>query len=244
VFRLASVTKLLAAYACLIAVEEGTLELDEPTGPPGVTVRHLLAHAGGYGFDDGIVLAPERKRIYSNAGFDALAAILADRAAMGAAEYVRQAVFEPLAMDHTELREASLAHGAWSTGADLARFATELLRPTLLHPDTLAEATRVAFEGLDGIVPGLGPQSPNDWGLGFEIRGHKAPHWTGHANSPATFGHFGAAGCFLWVDPAIDRSLVVLTDRSFGPWALDAWPPLADAVVAATLGDRSEVLAQ
>jgi CubicO group peptidase (beta-lactamase class C family) len=239
-FRLASVTKLLAAYACLVAVEEGTIELDEPTGPPGVTVRHLLSHAGGYGFDGGIVLAPERKRIYSNAGFDALGDHLAERAAMAAGEYVRLAVFEPLAMHHTELREPSLAHGGWSTGADLARFAGELLRPTLVHPTTLAEATRVAFADLDGIVPGVGPQSPNDWGLGFEIRGHKRPHWTGRTNSPATFGHFGAAGGFLWVDPAIDRSLVVLTDRSFGPWALDAWPPLADAVVAATLGDRLE----
>jgi CubicO group peptidase (beta-lactamase class C family) len=242
-FRLASVTKLLAAYACLIAVEEGTLELDETVGPPGVTVRHLLAHAGGYGFDDGVVLAPERKRIYSNAGFEALAEHLARQASMPAPDYVRLAVFEPLAMDNTELREPSLAHGAWSTGADLARFAAELLRPTLVHPDTLAEATRVAFADLDGILPGLGPQSPNDWGLGFEIRGHKAPHWTGRTNSPSTFGHFGAAGSFLWVDPAIDRSLVVLTDRSFGPWALDAWPPLSDAVVAATIGDRADASA-
>ena len=36
------------------------------------------------------------------------------------------------------------------------------------------------------------------------------------------------------VDPAIRRSLLVLTDRNFGPWGLDAWPPLADAIVAAS----------
>jgi CubicO group peptidase (beta-lactamase class C family) len=232
-FRLASVTKLLAAYACLIAVEEGTLDLDEPTGPPGVTVRHLLAHAGGYGFDTGVLLLPERKRIYSNTGFDALAEHLAHNAGMPAGDYVHLAVFEPLKMFHTDLRGSSLAHGAWSTGADLARFAQELLSPTLVHPDTLALATTVAYPGLAGILPGVGPQNPNDWGLGFEIRSFKTPHWTGTSNSPATFGHFGAAGTFLWVDPAIERSLVVLTDRNFGPWALSAWPPLADAVVAA-----------
>lgn len=232
-FRLASVTKLLAAYACLIAVEEGTLDLDEPTGPPGVTVRHLLAHAGGYGFDTGVLLLPERKRIYSNTGFDALAEHLAHNADMPATDYVHLAVFEPLQMFHTDLRGGSLAHGAWSTGADLARFAAELLRPTLVHPGTLAQATTVAYPDLGGILPGIGPQKANDWGLGFEVRGDKAPHWTGRTNSPETFGHFGASGCFLWVDPAIDHSLLVLTDRNFGPWALDAWPPLSDAVVAA-----------
>ncbi len=94
----------------------------------------------------------------------------------------------------------------------------------------------VAYPDLAGILPGIGPQDPNEWGLGFEIRGYKTPHWTGRTNSPATFGHFGASGSFLWVDPAIGRSLLVLTDRNFGPWALDAWPPLADAVVAASLG--------
>ena len=36
-------------------------------------------------------------------------------------------------------------------------------------------------------------------------------------NSPATFGHFGGAGTFLWVDPVADLALVVLTDREFGP---------------------------
>src|SRR5438552_15132012 len=52
VFALASVTKPLVAYAALIAVEEGAIELDQPAGPPGATVRHLLAHTSGLAFDD------------------------------------------------------------------------------------------------------------------------------------------------------------------------------------------------
>ena len=108
------------------------------------------------------------------------------------------------------------AHAAAATPvADRA----ELLRPTLVHPGTLSEATQVAYPDLAGILPGIGPQSPNDWGLGFEIRGYKTPHWTGRTNSPATYGHFGASGTFLWVDPVVERSLLVLTDRNFGPWA-------------------------
>lgn len=235
-FRLASVTKLLTAYACLVAVEEGTLDLDAPAGPEGSTVRHLLAHASGLGFDTGVVAAPERKRLYSNTGFDALADHLAERSGIPAGTYLAEAVLEPLGMARTDLREGSLAHGAWSTVDDLGRFAVELLRPSLVAPETLAEATTVQFPGLAGPLPGVGPQDPNDWGLGFELRDRKLPHWTGRANSPATFGHFGGAGTFLWVDPALDHALVVLTDREFGDWALDAWPPLSDAVVAVLAG--------
>ena len=51
VLRWASVTKLLTGLAILIAVEEGTVDLDEPAGPPGSTLRHLLAHASGLPLD-------------------------------------------------------------------------------------------------------------------------------------------------------------------------------------------------
>lgn len=232
-FPLASVTKLLLAHACLVAVEEGTLDLDEPAGPPGATVAHLLAHAAGFGFDTGVLAPPGRKRIYSNTGFDVLAAHLADRAGMDAVAYVQAAVLDPLGMRATSIGVGGLAHGGTSDVADLVRFTGELLRPGLIDRSTLDLATTVAFPGLSGALPGIGSQDPNDWGLGFEIRGHKAPHWTGTTNSPATFGHYGGAGTMVWVDPAIDLGLVVLTDRPFGPWALEAWPALADAVVAA-----------
>lgn len=238
-YDLASVTKLLAAYGCLVAVEEETLDLSTPVDTPGATVRHLLAHAAGYGFDTGVIQPPERKRVYSNTGFESLADVLAESAGIPAGQYVTEAVTLPLGMAATEIEGRSLAHGARSSMADMARFARELLRPTLVADSTLREATTVQFPGLAGVLPGVGPQTTNDWGLGFEIRDHKDPHWTGSTNSPSTFGHFGGAGTFLWVDPAIDRALVVLTDREFGPWALDAWPPLSDEVVAA--GSAGEV---
>ncbi len=111
------------------------------------------------------------------------------------------------------------------------------MRPTLLAPTTAAVATSVAFPGLRGVVPGIGNFDPCDWGLGPEIHGAKAPHWMGTDNSPATFGHFGRYGTFLWVDPVANVALVVLTDRIFGPWALEAWPALSDSVLAATKVD-------
>lgn len=56
-FPLASVTKLLTSYAVLVAVEEGVFELDDPAGPEGSTVRHLLAHTSGLAFDEHRVMA-------------------------------------------------------------------------------------------------------------------------------------------------------------------------------------------
>jgi CubicO group peptidase (beta-lactamase class C family) len=230
-YRLASVTKLLTAYATLIAVEEGALGWDAPAGPEGSTVRHLAAHTSGLSFSEGVQQArPGTRRIYSNTGFEALGEAVAAAAGMPFADYLHEAVCEPLGMTATRLDGSPAADGV-STAADLARFAAELQAPTLTH--TLAEATTVAFPGLDGILPGFGRQKPNDWGLGFEIRDGKSPHWTGAGSSPRTFGHFGQSGTFLWVDPDAGAAAVVLTDRDFGPWAIEAWPVWTDAVLAA-----------
>ena len=83
------------------------------------------------------------------------------------------------------------------------------------------------------MLPGYGSQRPNDWGAGFEIRDGKSPHWTGTRNSPRTFGHFGQSGTFLWVDPDAGAACVVLTDRKFGEWAVEAWTPYNDGIVDA-----------
>jgi CubicO group peptidase (beta-lactamase class C family) len=230
--RWASVTKLFTAYAVLVAAEEGVLDLDEPAGPPRSTVRHLLAHASGLPFEGGAPIARVgERRIYSNTGFDHLGEILGERAEMPFEDYLRAAVLEPLRLAGTELRGRP-SEGIWGTLRDLAAFGRELLAPTLVAPETLAEATAVAFPGLVGVLPGIGRQEPNDWGLGFELKDAKRPHWTGSANSPRTFGHFGGAGTFLWVDPEAQVAFACLTDLEFDEWALAAWPLLADAVLA------------
>jgi CubicO group peptidase (beta-lactamase class C family) len=217
--------------AALVAIEEGTIELDEPAGPPGSTVRHLLAHASGLDFSTNRVIAPPgKRRIYSNTGIEAFANHLAGKAAMPFEEYLRAGVLESLGMSKTELK-GSPAGGMLSTVADLLRFCRELLAPTLVAPSTLAEATTPQFPDLAGVLPDLGRFDPNPWGLTFEIRDGKDPHWTGKRNSPETHGHFGGSGSFLWVDPPAGIAAVAITDREFGPWALEAWPPFADSVL-------------
>jgi CubicO group peptidase (beta-lactamase class C family) len=235
-FAWASVTKVLTSLAVWIAVEEGTTAWDEPVGPPGATLEHLLAHASGLAPDNDTVLAaPGTRRIYSNRGFEVAADHLAARAGMPFGEYLVAGVIEPLGLAGTTL-DGSPAAGAAGTIGDLMRLGRELLAPTLVSAETVVRATAVAFPGLSGVLPGFGRQSPNDWGLGVEIRDHKHPHWTGTHNSSRTFGHFGQSGSFLWIDPVAAVVVGSLSDLPFGPWAAQAWPALSDAVLAAGQG--------
>jgi CubicO group peptidase (beta-lactamase class C family) len=113
-YRIASLSKPLAAWAALVAMEEGLVTLDQPIGQPGCTLRHLLAHAGGYSFDGPVpVAAPGTRRIYSNTGIELAAAAVAAAAEMPFTQYLAEAVFQPLGMTDSELR-GSPAHQVWS----------------------------------------------------------------------------------------------------------------------------------
>lgn len=235
-FALASVTKVLTAMAVMVAVEEGTVALDQPAGPPRSTVAHLLAHASGLAPDQRRLLTePGRRRIYSNAGFEMVAELVAENSAMDFSTYFDEGIAEPLGLTNTQM-VGSPAHGATSSAADIAAVAAELLGATsnALAPQTIAQMTQPTFPDLPGVLPGYGIQDPNSWGLGVEIRSTKSPHWTGAHNSPATFGHFGRAGTFVWIDPEASVACVVLTDREFGEWAMTRWPAFSDAVLAHT----------
>ena len=235
VLRWASITKLLTTYAVLVAAEEGTVDLDEPAGPPGSTVRHLLSHASGLPFHgDRPMAEPGRRRIYSNPGMEVAAEHLAGAAGMPFEEYLRAAVLEPLGM-RAELRGSPAAAMQGSLD-DLVAFVREVLSPRLIAQETLDEATSVQFPGLAGVLPDLGRFDPNDWGLGFELRDAKSPHWTGTRNSERTFGHFGGSGTFVLVDPEAGLACACLTDLEFDEWAKAAWPPFSDAVLAELAG--------
>lgn len=240
-YRLASLAKPITAWAVMIAVEEGVVQLDAPLAhveaPEGATLRHLLAHAAGFGFDGPTpVTGIERRRMYSNTGIELAAHELAASAGIDFETYLSEAVLEPLGMAATELR-GSPAHAMWSTLDDMVRFVAEMRSSRLLAAETWADLTSPQFPTLAGIVPDVGRFDPCPWGLGVEIKGAKAPHWMGRANSPASFGHFGGAGTMMWVDPRVQVGTVALTDRPFDEWRDDAlrhWPELSDAVLAET----------
>jgi CubicO group peptidase (beta-lactamase class C family) len=233
--RLASISKPMAAWAILVAIEEGMITLEQAVGQPGCTLRHLLAHAGGYPFNGPEPIAlPEVTRMYSNSGFSLAAQAVEAATDIPFAEYLHEAVFQPLDMTSSVLR-GSAAYGVRSNLADTCRFVTEVVRPRLIHASTAGEARRIQYPALGGIVPDVGRYERCPWGLGFEVRGEKQPHWTGTTNSSRTFGHFGGAGTMFWIDPDHDVALVALADRNFDEWsdsALRVWPELSDAVVA------------
>lgn len=163
VFALASVTKPLVARAAQVAVEEGVVNLDTPAGPPGSTVRHLLAHTSGLAMHSDQALArPGTRRMYSNYGFTVLAESVQRESGIEFGRYLTEAVCEPLGMVTTRLDggPAAAGFGATSTVADLAVFAGDLLRPSTVSAQMHADATTVQFPGLDGVLPGYGVQRP------------------------------------------------------------------------------------
>ena len=247
-FEVASVTKLMTSLAALAAVESGRIDLDQPVpeagGAEDVTLRHLLAHAGGFPFEPpGRPRPPGQRRIYSNVGFRILAEAVADAVGTTFAAWLSSSVLDPLEMSSTGLVDrrgidGDPAAGAAATLDDLVRLARCLLDrgAPVVGPDLFAAATTVQFPGLAGLVPGVGRFDPCDWGLGFELHDGKRPHWMGDRRSPSAFGHFGASGCFLWVDPDAGRAAAAVTDRSFddGKWGMATWPAWSDRLPAAS----------
>jgi len=252
-FEVASVTKLMTALAALAAVEAGLLDLDQPVpeatsagAAGGCTLRHLLAHAAGFPFEPpGRVRPLEQRRVYSNVGFRVLAEAVAGAAGTSFRSWLSTSVLDPLGMAATRLGrrhgvDDDPAAGAVSTLDDLARLARCLLErgAPVVGPALFGEATDVQFPGLAGLVPGVGRFDPCDWGLGFELHDGKRPHWMGDRRSPSAFGHFGASGCFLWVDPDAGLATAAVSDRSFddGKWAMATWPAWSDRLPGARGG--------
>jgi CubicO group peptidase (beta-lactamase class C family) len=228
--RLASVSKPVAALAALVAAEEGVLDLDEPAGPPGSTVRHLLAHTSGLPFEGAEPIArPGQRRVYSNEGFRVLAQHIATRAEMPFVDYVRLAVCEPLGLGLDPTGDPG--SGMHASLQDVLAVGDELLRPRLVAEETRDEMIAVQFAGLKGVLPEYGRFDPLDWGLGVQLNTSPSS-WMGTRTSRQALGHFGGSGTFLWVDPEAQVVCAALTTREFGEWAKEAWPRLSDAVLA------------
>jgi CubicO group peptidase (beta-lactamase class C family) len=227
--KLASVSKLVVALAVLVGAEEGVVDLDEPAGPPGSTVRHLLAHTSGLPFEGLAPIGPPgRRRIYSNEAFRIVADHLTARAEMPFVDYVTAAVCSPLGIGLDPRGDPG--SGMHASLDDVLTIGREFLQPTLVAPETLDEMTSVQFPGLTGVLPDHGRFDPLDWGLGVQLNTRR-PTWMGSRVSRRAFGHFGGTGTFLWIDPEVGVVCAALTAREFGEWAKEAWPRLSEAVL-------------
>lgn len=99
--------------------------------------------------------------------------------------------------------------GLYSTGTDLARYAQFLLRggrtnngQPLVREGTLSMFTR----------RGRGNRA-----LGWEVRDTTTDENTGRFLSAEAYGHGGYTGTSIWIDPAGDLFVVLLTNRVFAP---------------------------
>lgn len=232
-FEMASLTKLMTALAVLVAVEEGSIALEQVVTDWGATVADLLSHSGGMAptsYEQ--ITQPRTRRVYSTAAYERLGEVVAEHTEMTFDAYLDAGVFEPLKMTNTALQGSPGAEST-STVRDLISLATGWIRPILVHDSTLRRATKPVAPDLGGVLPGFGSLDHNHWGLGPEIKGAKNPHWTGRLNSSSTFGHFGRAGTMLWIDPIERRVLIALADEPFGAWSIEHWPVLSDAVIEA-----------
>ncbi len=233
-FELASISKLLTAVAVLVAVEEESVHLDDHVrgAPDGSTLRDLLDHSSGLAPDEPKAMSPVgERRIYSNMGYELAARHVEAHTGIGFATYLHEAVCQPAGMGATKL-VGSPAHGAVSTADDLGSFVTTLLGNQILSANGVALFSTPSRPSVAGVLPGYGRQDPNPWGVGAEIRAAKSPHWTSSVNHETTWGHFGRAGTFVWVDPSRDLTTICLTDTTFGEWALERWPQLSTDILS------------
>jgi CubicO group peptidase (beta-lactamase class C family) len=273
-FALASLTKPLVGAACMVAIEEGLLDLDAEVRD-AFSLRHLLSHCAGLPqpglrWQEPPGYAPGTQRWYSNAGYVQAAKLLEAASGMSCAAYLREAVFSPLGMDASlglAATDAARAARVWEPGhyGEGELFNSERFRAdappqgggfagaraygsllscllargesagrALLAPETVDEMLAPQFGPLPGGVGGVGEWTDLCWGLGFDVRGRREPHWAGASLSPRAASHFGASGTLAWLDPERGVGLVALANRgTYSGWWREPWSALGAAVTAA-----------
>ncbi len=133
--------------------------------------------------------------------------------------------------------------GLYTTPEDLAVFAQTFLQGgvyegrRILGATAVREMTRNQLSESIRDTSGVARWRTASWGIGWDVKGNKAPHHSGALTSPATFGHTGSSGCMLWADPALDIVCVMIGTRlAESGWVDESLPRRAlfsNAVVAA-----------
>ncbi|HEX2988245.1 MAG TPA: serine hydrolase [Chloroflexota bacterium] len=109
----------------------------------------------------------------------------------------------------------------YTTPEDLALFGQMFLTEgrsvggRIISPATAREMTRDQLRGVPGGIASSSERwEEASWGLGWDVKGNKAPHSTGALTSPRTFSHGGSAGSLMWCDPVTDVICVLIANRT------------------------------
>jgi CubicO group peptidase (beta-lactamase class C family) len=114
----------------------------------------------------------------------------------------------------------SLPHPAFAvttTAQDMMRFLLHFAPtgPRVLSNTTIAAMTRNQTGVVTGIHPsvkGYDTTAPMPWGIGWALQTEHLPALQCELASFKTFGHGGASGCQVFIDPETDISVAVLTN--------------------------------
>lgn len=141
-------------------------------------------------------------------------------------------------------RQTHPAGNIIATALDVARFFQLFLDRGMaggrqvIAPATARLMIANQTAGLCGGIEGFMTWNDCAWGLGFDLRGVKQPHFSGEFSSATTFGHSGVAGTFAWADPARDLVCVMLANRTlYNLWNESRWSRFSTALIAAVVDE-------
>jgi len=220
--------QLLTHRAGLVADDPMALYVGTPEEIFGRKHRQPLANPPGARF------------VYSDAGYEVLGEIVRKVSGRPLDEFARERVFLPFGMTETEFRPGGAGHlplpriaptekiegefrrgavhdprafalggvaghaGLFSTADDLARFAFAMLKggAPVLSPAGVAAMTRARSYG-DGDLRALG------WDVATSYASNR-----GDLFPPGSYGHTGWTGTSLWIDPATQTVVILLSNRN------------------------------
>ena len=140
----------------------------------------------------------------------------------------------------------SLAHPAFGVVASLPglmRFAAHFAPggPRIHHDRSIQLMTTPQADHVPGVHilhPELGESVAVGWGLGFEVQTGAVPNTLCSRVSKGSFGHPGASGCRVVVDPVTRTTVAVLTNTHIRT-GLPAWKARLDELVDAAFDDAA-----
>jgi CubicO group peptidase (beta-lactamase class C family) len=142
-------------------------------------------------------------------------------------------------------RRGAPAGGLFTTVRGIVPFLRAFLQQGMangrpwLRRETVAMMMRPQVSGIPGRVGALYQWSAVEWGIGWDVKGAKRPHWSGSLTSDQTISHEGFAGTLVWVDPTRELLAVLFTNHTFADhWNLrpSRLGLISDEIVRATGG--------